>query len=176
MVPEKILYTDGNDVTVTDSSLKVKRELYKLNGIIDHWLNTVKPQRAPWIAACVVGVVLAVAGILTIFPEAWNIDLGASFLLINPFMVWFGAILILLSAVVLVVLKDRYAVRIAVAQGEKNVVVSKNKAYVAQIVVAMNQAFNIYQPYRYRESAFARVSDKPAYEVEATTYELEKKE
>jgi hypothetical protein len=38
-------------------------------------------------------------------------------------------------------MKDRYAVRIATAAGEKNVLVSRKKEYIEQIVEALNRAF-----------------------------------
>ena len=38
-------------------------------------------------------------------------------------------------------LGERYAVSITTAEGEKNVVISKRKEYITQIVHALNEAF-----------------------------------
>ena len=39
-------------------------------------------------------------------------------------------------------IRQRYAVRIATAEGEKDVVVSSRKEYIQQIVDALNRAYN----------------------------------
>jgi hypothetical protein len=38
-------------------------------------------------------------------------------------------------------MRERYAVRIATAEGEKNVVISSQKEYIAQIVDAISSAY-----------------------------------
>ena len=42
--------------------------------------------------------------------------------------------------------RERYAVRIATAEGEKNAVVSEKKEYITQIVDALNEAFTLSRP------------------------------
>jgi len=48
----------------------------------------------------------------------------------------------MLGLIVMVIVRERYAVRIATAEGEKNAVVSNKKEYIAQIVNALNEAFH----------------------------------
>ena len=48
----------------------------------------------------------------------------------------------LLGLLILAIVRERYAVRIATAEGEKNAVVSDKKEYIAQIVNALDDAFH----------------------------------
>ena len=43
MTTEKIIYTDGHDVVVTDTTLKVKNTAYRINGITKLSLWTIHP-------------------------------------------------------------------------------------------------------------------------------------
>ena len=52
----------------------------------------------------------------------------------------------LLGLLILTVERERYAVRIATAEGEKNAVVSEKKEYIAQIVEALNEVFSHNRP------------------------------
>ncbi len=52
-----------------------------------------------------------------------------------------GIILLVIGAVWMMFTKERYAVSITTAEGERNVVVSERKEYITQIVHALNEAF-----------------------------------
>ena len=54
--------------------------------------------------------------------------------------------LALIGIIVLAIVRERYAVRIATAEGEKNAVVSDKKEYISQIVNALNEAFSQNRP------------------------------
>ena len=60
----------------------------------------------------------------------------------NTVAIWTGAALALIGVLILAIVRERYAVRIATAEGEKNAVVSDKKEYISQIVDALNVAFN----------------------------------
>ena len=47
MEHDNVIYTDGRDVTVTDSTLKVRNHAWKINGIMRSTLWTIKPARGP---------------------------------------------------------------------------------------------------------------------------------
>ena len=55
---------------------------------------------------------------------------------------WIGAALLVIGILILALSRERYAVRIATAEGEKNAIVSYKREYIAQIVDALNRAFN----------------------------------
>jgi hypothetical protein len=54
--------------------------------------------------------------------------------------IWVGGFLTLVGIIALAIVRERYAVRIATAEGERDAVVSSKKEYVSQIVDAINQA------------------------------------
>jgi xanthosine utilization system XapX-like protein len=60
----------------------------------------------------------------------------------NTLALWIGAGLALIGLIILLMARERYAVRIQTAEGEKNAVVSYKREYVAQIVDALNTAFD----------------------------------
>jgi hypothetical protein len=160
MIPDKIIYTDGRDVTVTNSDLKVKNHLYNLNGILRHGLTKLKANRIPGIVLFVLGAVLIRLGMVETFSSEYNFYLGNTLVTSNVFAAWFGVALALAGTLQIVLVRDRYAVSIATAEGEKQVVVSRHREYVAQIVEALNQA--------YREIGFHfpfSIPDKPREEI-----------
>ncbi|MCS3867576.1 hypothetical protein J3D55_000492 [Chryseobacterium ginsenosidimutans] len=53
---------------------------------------------------------------------------------------WIGLILIILGILILLSIKNEFAVRISTNAGEANSIVSKNKDYVQKIVSALNDA------------------------------------
>jgi ABC-type amino acid transport substrate-binding protein len=66
--------------------------------------------------------------------------LGFAFLVISLFMTG-GVLLVLAGIFVMLRLREKYAVRIITAEGEKNLVVSQSREYISQIVDALNRAF-----------------------------------
>jgi hypothetical protein len=144
MIPDKVLYTDGRGITVTDSVLKVKSHSYRLNGISKHGLLVMRPDRVPGLLLLIVGFIVAVVGILNLIPSSFIPDMKINNELVtaNVVAIWAGGALALIGVLILAITRERYAVRIATAEGEKNVVVSTQKEYVSQIVNALNEAFS----------------------------------
>src|SRR5690606_9751844 len=130
--------------TVTDSTLLVKNNAYRLNGVTRCGLHIVAPRRAPGIILLIAGRALVTVGMLQALPSAiFNyVEVGTLTFGTNTVAVWAGAALSLIGILVLGIVRERYAVRIATAEGEKNAVVSDQKEYVHQIVDAINQAIS----------------------------------
>ncbi len=141
---DKVLYTDGREVTVTDSTLLVRNNAYRLNGVTRCGMHIVAPRRAPGIILLIAGLALATAGMLQALPSGLinDLEVGTRTFGVNTVAVWAGAALMLIGILVLGIVRERYAVRIATAEGEKNAVVSDQKEYVHQIVDAINQAIS----------------------------------
>lgn len=135
----KVIYTDGGEVTVTDSVFHVRKQDYKLDGIIKHGLYVMRPSRLPAILLVLLGLVLLVIGFGGWLPvnAANAIHIGSTAIDANTFTMAVGGIIALIGVVTIGLLKDRYAVRISTAEGEKNVVVSSRKEYITQIVDAL---------------------------------------
>ena len=146
MVQDKVIYTDGHDVTVTDSTLKVKNTAYSINGITKLYLWTIRPDRWPGVLMMLLGVVALLCGWMGVFPANADVGTGSNTVDSNMLALWVGAGLFLLGIIILAMTKERYAVRIATAEGEKNALVSTKREYVAQIVDAVNKAFVFNRP------------------------------
>jgi hypothetical protein len=141
--PDKVIYTDGHEVTVTDSTLQVNKQEYQLNGVTKCVLMVLHPNRVPGIALLLVGLILVAVGAMQLIPatipeaEISNRPIDA-----NLLAIWVGAALSLIGVLILGIVRERYAVRIATAEGEKDAVVSEKKEYIGQIVDAINQVIS----------------------------------
>lgn len=143
MTPDKVIYTDGRDVTVTDSTLKVRNTSYHLKGITKLSFWTIRPERGPGAILMLFGITAAVLGFLNIIPADMNMVTDEGVLSGNVLALWIGGALALTGLLILLFLKERYAVRIGTAEGEKNAVVSRKREYIAQIVDALHSAFDL---------------------------------
>ena len=143
MTPDKVIYTDGRDVVVTDSTLKVKNASYRLNGITKLCLWTIRPHRWPGVLLMLLGIGLAICGYMNLFPADVNMNVEDGYLSINTLSMWIGIGLTLIGILALAASKERYAVRIGTAEGERNAIVSTKREYIAQIVDAVHSAFDL---------------------------------
>ncbi|HYI76684.1 MAG TPA: DUF6232 family protein [Chryseolinea sp.] len=145
---DKVLYTDGRGITVTDSTFQVNKTSYQLNGIIKHGLLIIRPERSPGMLMLIVGFIVLVIGMLSLIPVSIvpNMEINGEHVTANTVAMWAGGAIALIGILVLVIVRERYAVRIATAEGEKNAVVSEKKEYITQIVDALNEAFGLNRP------------------------------
>lgn len=142
MADDKVIYTDGRDVVVTDSTLKVRNTSYRLNGITKLCMWTIRPERWPAVLLLLAGLAVAAAGYLGMFPSEVTFGDGG-YLQAGAIAIWGGLALAVLGLLALLLGKERYAVRIGTAEGEKNAVVSYRREYIAQIVDAVHSAFDL---------------------------------
>lgn len=142
MEPEKLIYTDGRDVVVTDSVLRVRKTTYSIDGITKLYFRTIRPERWPAIVLLLTGLLFGIVGFLNLVPETMDIQTRIGYLNANTAVMWGGVILFALGLLALLVARERYAVRIGTAEGEKNAVVSRKRDYIAQIVDAVHTAFD----------------------------------
>jgi hypothetical protein len=142
MMPEKILYTDEYDVTITESFFQVKKTMYQLKGIVHHDFLVVHPYRIPSLLMMLIGALTIMMGTFNWIPK----NLMRSFRILsfpiseNVAAIAVGAGLLAAGAVILSVAKEHYAIRLSTAEGAKNVLVHKRKEYVARILDALNRA------------------------------------
>ena len=141
MKTETILYTDGSHVTVTNSYFKVDKALYHLKGITHHGFLILRPERLPALLVIVLGAILVVLSTSRIVPENFTLTLFSVELSTNAAGAAFGLSLFLVGIVAVSFMRERYAIRIATAEGEKNVIISRKKEYVKLIMDALNHAF-----------------------------------
>lgn len=153
MTEDNVIYTNGRDVTVTDSIFKVGNVNYRLNGITKYGFSVLKPERIPCLLLLVLSILLMVSGFLNTFPNPDGLYQGfeeGQHYGINSIAIWGGGFLAVISILLLVVLRERYSVRISTAEGEKDAIVSPRKEYISQIIEALNRAFNSVYPYNRR--------------------------
>ena len=143
MIQKKILYTDGHEVTVTDSFFQVRKTLYLLAGITRHGFLVVPPDRLPAFMMIILGAMMATMGVSHLIPQSSipNVEFYSVELSANSLAIGLGLGLLVAGFLMMGLMKDRYAVRIATAEGEKNVLVSRRREYIEQIVDALNKAF-----------------------------------
>lgn len=142
MSSENILYTDGHDVTVTDSTFRVRKSFYRLEGITRHGFSIIKPSRVPAFIFSGLGLMILAIGISNLKPEFnFNMDVFGYTLSLNTLLIIQGSALISVGVALAILMKERYGVRIVTAEGEKNVIVSDRREYVSMIVDALNKAF-----------------------------------
>jgi hypothetical protein len=142
MIPDKILYSDGHDVTVTESEFHVKNHHYKLNGITKCAMLIRAPKRGVGVVLILLGLGLLALGFLKAFSPGLfpDVQLENNIYSIDTIAMWAGGLLFVLGIIALAVAREKYAVRIATAEGERDAVVSTQKEYVFQIVEAINNA------------------------------------
>lgn len=140
---EILYYTDGHQVMVTNSFFKVRKTQYQLKGITKHELYIVHPPKIVQFALLMVGAAVFMVGSMSWFPASMADILKNNGINMEMYMflMSLGLVLFVAGMVVLWVLKEKYAVRIRTAEGEKDVVVSENREYANMIVEALNRAY-----------------------------------
>jgi len=143
MNTDKVYYTDGHDVVVTSSTFKVHNKEYRLPGITRHGLSTLKPQRAPGLFLFIIGMLVVTLGAYQLIPPGYvdNMLIMDWWVTVNDWAVAFGGFLALVGLLIATLVKTKYAVRIATAEGENDVVVSRHREYIRQIIEGLNKAF-----------------------------------
>lgn len=143
MTPDRVIYTDGRDVTVTDSALKVRNTSYNLSGITKLSFWTIRADRWPGTFLLLLGLAAAVLGFMGLVPQGMNVETDSGIIGANTIAIWLGIGLAVFGILALMMAHERYAVRIGTAEGEKNAVVSRKREYIAQIVDAIHNAFDV---------------------------------
>jgi hypothetical protein len=143
MATEEILYTDGEDVVVTLSTLQVKDRFYRLKAIKKHGIAILQPVRLPGLIVFIAGVVLSIMGLANSFhsqiPAEWS-PIGTP-LNASDVAQWVGVLMAMGGLMLTIALRERYAVKIDTSEGEKLAVVSTKREQIMEIVSALNRAF-----------------------------------
>lgn len=143
MAQDKVFYTDGHEVTVTDTTFKVNRREYKLLGITRHGMFTIKPHRAPGIFGLIIGLLILAIGAYQLLPATaiGELRIANRWVNANDLCVVAGALIAFAGLMAIILVKPKYAVRISTAEGESNAVVSPHQEYIRQIIDGLNRAF-----------------------------------
>jgi Family of unknown function (DUF6232) len=143
MTVDRIFYTNGHDVTVSDSMLTVKKKKYRLPGITRHGLRVLKPIRIPGLILASLGALVMLLGSFQLISSIgfsvirifrWTLDADVAILIAGGFVAAVGLLVTFL-------VRPQYAVHISTAEGENDVIISREREYVRQVVDALNRAF-----------------------------------
>ena len=141
MKTAKFLYTDGRDVVVTQSTLQVKKTEYQLRGITNFGMAVITAPKLPGLVITLIGMTIVANAFFHFIPSTFfdsisfpSLDLTLDSQIIIGGSVTLAGIALLISAT------KRYALRIQTAEGNKNVVVSRKREYVDQILHALRKA------------------------------------
>ena len=139
--PDKFFYTDGRDVVVTSTNLIVKNTRYLLKGILDFSLAIVRPQRLPGLLLTILGLMFIVNAIFQFVPSSfYNMLDFPDELIASEVQLSLGIGMLIIGTASMLLVRKRYALRIATATKNKNVIVSRRKEYVDQILTAIRKA------------------------------------
>jgi hypothetical protein len=143
MATEEILYTDGQDVVVTLSTLQVKDRFYRLKAIKKHGMAILQPVRFPGLIVFIAGVVLSIMGLANSFTSHFSANWSPTGepLSANDVAQWFGVLLAMGGLMLTIALRERYAVKLDTSDGEELAVVSTKREQIIEIVSALNRAF-----------------------------------
>jgi hypothetical protein len=141
MTTERILYTDGHDVTVTDSTFRVRKHFYRLDGITRHSFSIIKPNRVPGLFLIGLGLIALTIGVASGQQPNFQIQVASVILGSQVILSTAGTLLIVAGIVVMILMREKYGVHIVTAEGEKDVLVSDRREYVSMVVEALNKAF-----------------------------------
>ncbi len=139
---EEIIYTDGHGIKITDRNFYTKDQTYLIEGITD--VRLIRRPAATWpvILLFLLGVAGMLAGAyemlanqtLTFTDSVYVVDT-------NTVALVTGIVFVLLSIVVFVMTRDRYAVGIRTAEGMRQPVKSKKKEYARHLVNLLQSAY-----------------------------------
>lgn len=142
MTTEKLLYTDGHKVTVTDSTFRVDKHLYHLEGIVRHDFKVIAPRRVPILVSITAGLSFLTLGVFNLVPVNVipQLEVGNYVLTARLLSLIFGGAMLLAGFIFLMIEKEKYGVQIVTAEGEKDVVISKKREYITMIDEALTKA------------------------------------
>ncbi len=141
MTKENVFYTDTFGVTVTDSELQVRKKWYSLDGITKHGLAIIRPSKAPGILLLFFGAILTIAGGASVVGNLPEVTLVGVPIDPNTGVFCLGVLFMLTGIGIMWSMREKYAVSITIATGDRVVVISNHKEYITQIVHALNEAF-----------------------------------
>ncbi|UII32901.1 DUF6232 family protein [Fulvivirga ulvae] len=142
MKEEEIIYTDGHGVKITSDKFYADKDEYNLDGITKIDLQRIPASNAPGIILFILGFLSIVAGSLDIFADIrYSTEEAVYVMNLNMVAIGLGVALIIGGIIWMIAAKDKYAVEIRTAEGEKQPIVSRSREYAALIVTSLKKAY-----------------------------------
>ncbi len=142
---DSIIYTDGRDIKVTTREFTTGETNYLIDGILNARSNRIKAKTGLAILLLITGLLFVAAAYFHVFNnlQVDSMHIGTLLLTPNRIAALAGAVLVLIGIFWIAMSRNKYAVHITTAEGEKEPVISTKKDYINQIVTAINKALNI---------------------------------
>ncbi|MBL3656621.1 DUF6232 family protein [Fulvivirga sediminis] len=145
MKNEEIIYTDGHGVKITRDKFYTEKQAYNLDGITNVNLQRIPASKVPGVSLFILGFLGIVLGSMEMFTDLTYTTEEAIYLIdSNMLSIGLGVALIFGGILWMIVAKDKYAVEIRTAEGDKRPIISKSREYVAHIAGSLKKAY-----YRY---------------------------
>ena len=139
---ENTLYTDGHGVKVTTSEFVTGNTSYKIEGIINAYMNTLRATLTPAILFILIGLGGIITGAMHLYSNS-SVEpfyIGGILVTVNRIVISGGLLLLFMGLIVAFTSRGKYAVHIVTAEGDKEPVVSTKKEYISEIVTAIQKA------------------------------------
>ncbi len=139
MNASKIVYIDGNGVSVTRYCLKIKNHSYPLKEIMKYNPVALSPKRFFGLLLTLLGIMIITMGYISA-PASIGLTEMVREHSFHPTMMglYLGIIFILGGIIEMAAIRKRYALQIVTTEGIKNVVISQKKEYITRIIHILN--------------------------------------
>lgn len=150
---EEIIYTDGHGVKITREKFYAEKKEYNLDGITSIDLQRIPASNIPGILMFVLGFLGILAGSMEIFDNFTYSTADANYVINSDMLaIGIGVAFIVGGIIWMIVAKDKYAVEIGTAEGEKKPIISKSREYAALVATSLKKAYYRYADKDYRYS------------------------
>ena len=141
MHPDTVIYTDGRNVKVTSSEFIIGHMKYLIDGIMAVRMHLIRSPKALPIILILIGALVVAAGLFYNFGGGSESTYIANVAVTPERIAVFAGVLFMLSGIIMLsLLHDKYALLVTTAEGEKNLLISRNRDYVNQIMSAIREA------------------------------------
>jgi hypothetical protein len=142
---ENTIYTDGHGIKVTTSEFVTGNTSYKIEGIINAQMNLLRAALTPAILCILLGIGGIITGAIHLYSHS-SVEpfyIGNILVTVNRIVFFLGLLLLAAGLILAFTTRDKYAVHIVTAEGEKEPVVSTKKEYIREIVTAIQKALTL---------------------------------
>lgn len=138
---QSVIYTDGHGVKVTTTEFITAHANYLIAGISRVRIHAIKASKIPGVVLLLLGLAAMVASAIHLFNsmDVQPFYIGTILLTANRVAFAVGLVLLLAGIISMAAMRDKYAVNITTAEGEKEPVVSLKQDYITQIVTALQK-------------------------------------
>lgn len=142
MKDEEVIYTDGHGVKITNEKFYAEKNIYNLDGITQIDLQRIPASSGPGVTFFVLGFLAIVAGSLDVFDNlSFSGEENIYSVETSMFAIGLGIAFVMGGVGWMIAAKDKYAVEIRTAEGEKQPIISQSKEYTAHIVASLKKAY-----------------------------------